>query len=326
MGGWLERVARGGNNAAGTARGGSHAAETARGGSNAAETAWGGSNAAKTPPNVTPHRKASLWYPRPKRSPIRTPLHLARPAGAAAGRTRLLVTNQLQYTPYADRVVVIGDGHIVAQARWLGRAACQWRRAAGWGKCLPALLAHNVRPWHPAASTAPSHSSPHLQGTYDKCLSNEMFARLLREHNADHGAESTEVAAELPPGEPLGPAPSGPALMRADTTAITQRAAAKLVTSTGRTAGDSGVQQARLAAAPTFVRRDPSSLAAKVEAAAEAEARQGGKEGEQEGSPPVGAKAAQGGKYGRQLARFETMIQQNRGEGKPIAKSGSKVS
>ncbi len=38
-------------------------------------------------------------------------------AGAAAGRTRLLVTNQLQYTPHADRVVVLEEGRVVAQVR-----------------------------------------------------------------------------------------------------------------------------------------------------------------------------------------------------------------
>jgi ABC-type transport system involved in cytochrome bd biosynthesis fused ATPase/permease subunit len=51
--------------------------------------------------------------------------------GAAAGTTRLLVTNQLQYTQYADRVVVLEDGNMVAQVRgtasqpqggWPGRA------------------------------------------------------------------------------------------------------------------------------------------------------------------------------------------------------------
>jgi hypothetical protein len=46
--------------------------------------------------------------------------------GAAAGTTRLLVTNQLQYTQHADRVVVLEDGNMVAQVRgrvgdWVGR-------------------------------------------------------------------------------------------------------------------------------------------------------------------------------------------------------------
>ncbi len=173
---------------------------------------------------------------------------------------------------------------------------------------------------------APLSSAPHQQGTYDECCSNDVFARLLREHNADHGAEGGEgeATAELPPGEPLGPAPSGPALMRADTTAISQRAAAEVLTASGRTAGDSGVQQARLAAAPTFAQRNPASISGKADAAADGEARQGGKN-EEEGSPEGGAKAAQGGKYGRQLARFETMIQQNRGGDKRPARNASKV-
>ena len=37
--------------------------------------------------------------------------------GAAASKTRLLVTNQLQYTQYADRVVVMEEGRVVAQVR-----------------------------------------------------------------------------------------------------------------------------------------------------------------------------------------------------------------
>lgn len=34
-------------------------------------------------------------------------------AGELAGKTRVLVTNQLQYVPEADKVVVLKDGHIV---------------------------------------------------------------------------------------------------------------------------------------------------------------------------------------------------------------------
>ena len=81
-----------------------------------------------------------------------------------------------------------------------------------------------------------------------------------------------------------------------------------MLTASGRTGGDSSVQVARLAAAPTFVRRDGASLAGKSEAAAEAEARAGADEEGGEGA----AKPQPGGKYGRQLMHFETMIQQNR--------------
>lgn len=257
-------------------------------------------------------------------------------AGAAAGRTRLLVTNQLQYTPYADRVVVIDDGHIVAQVGPVGAGGAAWEvpaAFAGTSQLCCILQAHAVlkNTYLPDSRCAPSAHVPSRQlsktitvailpqGTYDECCSNEVFARLLREHNADHGAEGEAAPiAELPPGEPLGPAPNAPALMRADTTAIAQRAAAEALTATGRTGGDSGVQQARLAAAPTFAQRDTSGTA-------DAAAQRGSKAEEEDASPEGGAKPAQGGKYGRQLARFETMIQQNRGDGKRPSRSASKV-
>ncbi|PSC67462.1 hypothetical protein C2E20_8853 [Micractinium conductrix] len=166
--------------------------------------------------------------------------------GAAAGRARLLVTNQLQYTPHADRVVVLEDGRIT------------------------------------------------VQGTYDECSTHESFARLLREHNADHSTPDGEAEEVLPPGEPLAAAESARVLMRADTAAISARAAAEALGAGGRSAGDASVQHARLAAAPTFVARPV-----------------------QGGAEKAGDRTAEGGtangtgKFGKQLARFETMIQQN---------------
>lgn len=166
--------------------------------------------------------------------------------GAAAGRTRLLVTNQLQYTPYADRIFVMEEGRVVAQ------------------------------------------------GTYDECSQTETFARLLREHNADHGADAASEEGgsqgSLPPGEPLQRSASVSSedevpMLRGDSEAIEARAAAEALAASGRTAGDTGVQQARTMAEPTFVRSSGSGEKSKVE-----------------GKP---------GKYGKQLARFETMIQQN---------------
>ena len=132
-----------------------------------------------------------------------------------------------------------------------------------------------------------------------------MFARLLREHNADHSAEddaaeggALEGAGSLPPGEPA-------ILMRADTQAIADRAAAEALGASGRTGGDSGVQQARMLTAPTF---GPGQLAA---AAKETEV-------------PKGTEMSS--KYGKQLVRLETMIQQNKdrreGGGKGKGKGG----
>ncbi|KAL4457987.1 hypothetical protein ABPG75_012852 [Micractinium tetrahymenae] len=201
--------------------------------------------------------------------------------GAAAGRTRLLVTNQLQYTPHADRVVVLGGGRVVAQ------------------------------------------------GTYEECCANKTFARLLREHNADHGAneagegegEGEPAAAELPPGEPM--------LMRSDTRAISARAAAEALGAGGRAAGDAVVQQARLAAAPTFVK--PASA---LEAASEASSSGDGPSSSSGGSGrssseledaavSVQRKSSQEvAKYGKQLALFKTMIQQTRQQEGKAGKEG----
>ncbi|KAL4852933.1 Multidrug resistance-associated protein 1 [Chlorella vulgaris] len=182
--------------------------------------------------------------------------------GAVADRTRLLVTNQLQFTPQADRVVVMDAGRIVAQ------------------------------------------------GTYEECSQHPVFADLLQEHNADHGADAEEgeaAAAHLPPGDPVGASDSARVLIRKDTAAITARTAAEVIGTTGRNAGDASVQQARLAAAPTFVKK-------------------GG--GDDEGAP--GAPREQEhhpGRFGRQLARFETMLQQSHHskdrKGKAKAKKGS---
>ena len=126
-----------------------------------------------------------------------------------------------------------------------------------------------------------------------------MFANLLHEHNADHSAESGEgevPPGALPPGEPIAPAERGPVPLRADTASISARAAAEVLGAGGRTAGENSVQQARLAAAPTFVRPAPKADGVPVAAEDAAEEQGAGKEH---------------GKYGRQLARFETMIQQN---------------
>lgn len=141
--------------------------------------------------------------------------------------------------------------------------------------------------------------APHLaifspQGTYDECSTHESFARLLREHNADHSTPDGEAEEVLPPGEPLAAAESARVLMRADTAAISARAAAEALGAGGRSAGDASVQHARLAAAPTFVARPV-----------------------QGGAEKAGDRTAEGGtangtgKFGKQLARFETMIQQN---------------
>jgi hypothetical protein len=127
-----------------------------------------------------------------------------------------------------------------------------------------------------------------------------VFAGLLREHNADHGAEEG-------PGEAAPAADAPPTYLRSDTAAINARAAAEAVGAGGRSAGEAPVQQARLAAAPTFARKDGEEEEEDGDAA---QLDSDGKEGS--------------GKYGRQLARFETMIQQTR-SGEVDDKAGSKV-
>lgn len=145
-----------------------------------------------------------------------------------------------------------------------------------------------------------------------------MFARLLREHNADHSAGPEEEASEVEaPTEAMGAAPSGPVLLRADTADIARRAATELLAATGRSGGDTAVQQARLAAAPTFVRKDAGHDAEDAAEGVAAVAGEGEAAVEEEQGGGAGAivAARPGEKYGRQLRRFETMIQQTKGKG-----------
>jgi energy-coupling factor transporter ATP-binding protein EcfA2 len=81
--------------------------------------------------------------------------------GAVADRTRLLVTNQLQFTPQADRVVVMDAGRIVAQVG----PCCGLvvKRAAG-GRCKCRTWCQGI--WQgefgrgsPAAVLSSQHSS-----------------------------------------------------------------------------------------------------------------------------------------------------------------------
>lgn len=152
------------------------------------------------------------------------------------------------------------------------------------------------------------------QGTYEECCANETFARLLREHNADHGSAeaegSGEDAAEVPP--------SKPSLMRADTGAIARRAAAEVLGAGGRTVGDPTVQQARLATVPTFVR--PAAALETAGSSGSTSSADGSSDSESEegdGAAALQTKPSQdSGKYGKQLERFETMIQQTKQEGK----------
>jgi len=99
------------------------------------------------------HQTQASMSPSPPPRPTYLPS-----AGAAAGRTRLLVTNQLQYTPYADRVVVIDDGRIVTQVRLrTGREVVRITGVAvGWGSwlgCVALLfdIALPTRPDFPAS-------------------------------------------------------------------------------------------------------------------------------------------------------------------------------
>ena len=133
----------------------------------------------------------------------------------------------------------------------------------------------------------PTHLPIRAQGTYEECSANESFARLLREHNSQgEVAEEEPAAAE---GTPGGKPPRVP-VARADTKVIQSRAEADALSAAPGALGRAAVQDAQLARAPTFL---PTSRAA-------------------QGSPNEAAAAGELGgdkeKYGKQLARFETML------------------
>jgi ABC-type multidrug transport system fused ATPase/permease subunit len=163
-------------------------------------------------------------------------------------KARLLVTNQLQYLPRADRILVLDAGRVVAQ------------------------------------------------GTYEQCLSNDVFARLLSEHGAgaEAAAEATQQAADA---DGATSAVSSGSLPRVDTMAVMSRTAvdaAKMVP------GAEGRPDFRgLARDQTFARVDDDRNAANANSAAN------------------GDRNPQG-KYGKQLTRFETMLAEGRKGSKPL--------
>lgn len=193
----------------------------------------------------------------------------------------------------------------VARACALPGPQCQRRAKQPCCARHPKLRPH----WH--LSCLPARFWARVQGTYEECCSNKTFARLMREHNADHSGakgegEGEAASAELPPGEPM--------LLRADTRAVAARAAAEAMGAGGRTVGDAAVQQARLAAAPTFV-KPPSTLEAAEGSSSvgtSSSSTDGGSSSDDEdaGAAMQRKPGHEGGKYGKQLARFETMQQQ----------------
>lgn len=155
--------------------------------------------------------------------------------GAIKEKARLLVTNQLQYVPNADKVIVMEGGNIVAQ------------------------------------------------GSYEECAKNEMFARLLNEHNSsaevNHSIEESTGSKEKPQ------------LARAKTETVQQRTATDVLSAAPGALGRGGgaVRDAVVNRAETFARN--------------------------ESAVPSKTTNSNGGEYGKKLARFETMARQLGGGG-----------
>ena len=129
-----------------------------------------------------------------------------------------------------------------------------------------------------------------LQGTYEECSANESFARLLREHNSQAEVAEEEEPAAAAEGGPGGKPPRVP-VARGDTKVIQSRAETDALTAAPGALGRAAVQDAALARAPTFLPGPRGAQAPSPNEAAAAGALGGDKE-----------------KYGKQLARFETML------------------
>jgi ABC-type multidrug transport system fused ATPase/permease subunit len=128
-------------------------------------------------------------------------------------------------------------------------------------------------------------------GTYDECLSNDVFARLVAEHSsAGDAAGAAEAAADERTRRGSVDAPAAPALSKS-ASAVAARGASDALASVPGALGAPGVAAARLARGETFARGAPPSGP----------------------FPPVPNGAAADGQYGKQLARMETMAAANRG-------------
>lgn len=123
------------------------------------------------------------------------------------------------------------------------------------------------------------------QGTYNECLNNEVFARLLSEHNA---SSSVNTEDEVHPIESSIPEPN---LARADTKAVRNRTEADALALAPGALGRNAVQETTLERGGTFARLD--SVAA-------------------QGKPGTKGQGLNGDDltYGKKLRRFETMAKQ----------------
>lgn len=196
--------------------------------------------------------------------------------GAIKEKARLLVTNQLQYLPRADRIILIDAGQVVAS------------------------------------------------GTYEECLQNESFNRLLAEHNVQAGevadvVEEARVAiaakdllpkakeASVPVSVPEPPTYAAPPKSvteseevkipapRADLESVEQREISDAMASIPGAMARTGMGDSRMSRLATFARL-PSRMS------------RGGKNGKGSGKDL---------EYGIQIQRLETMRAQN-------AKAGDK--
>lgn len=122
--------------------------------------------------------------------------------GAIANKARLLVTNQLQYLPHADRIVVMDAGRIVAQ------------------------------------------------GTYEECQSNDVFARLL----SDHNAQAPEAEGGQEESIEQKPAKGAAFETKIDTSGVEKRMIADTVATIPGALGRPGPADMKLNRGETFAR------------------------------------------------------------------------
>jgi ABC-type multidrug transport system fused ATPase/permease subunit len=140
------------------------------------------------------------------------------------------------------------------------------------------------------------------QGSYEECAKNEMFARLLNEHNSSAEVNSTEETHASTNG---GDSKQKPQLARTKTEVVQQRTATDVLSAAPGALGRGGgaVQAAVFNRAETFARNE-SAVSSK-------------KSNNNSGDD---------GKYGKKLARFETMARQLGGGNGKTKKSPASLS